>query len=80
MQDDSLGEGMSLWAIENLDDCGEGLFIVDAPSEEEAVRIHDEKEPQTIITSIEQIQWIDLALVTGELGESYYFKRQKERA
>ena len=68
---------MSLWAIENEDSAGEGLFVVDAPSEEEAVRIHDIKEPQTTITSIEQIEWIDLALVTGELGESYYYERQR---
>src|SRR6266702_4151368 len=69
---------MSLWAIENEDAAGEGLFIVDAASEEEAVRIHDTKEAQTTITSVEQISCIDLALVTGRLGESYYFERQRK--
>lgn len=69
---------MSLWAIENLDDAGEGLFVVDADSKEEALRIHDTKNGEMEIRSVEQIGWIDLALVTGERGESYYFERQRE--
>jgi hypothetical protein len=69
---------MSLWAIENLDDAGEGLFVCDARNRLEAIRMHREKNKGMKVTSCERLKWIDLALVTGALGESYYFKRRKE--
>jgi hypothetical protein len=68
---------MSLWAIENLDDAGEGLFVCEAWSKAEALRIHRKKNKGLKVTSCEKMEWIDLALVTGERGESYYFKRQE---
>lgn len=67
---------MALWVIENLDDAGEGMFCVDAGSKGEAMRIHMQKNPGLKITSIEKLKWVDLALVTGERGESYYYKRR----
>lgn len=67
-----------LWCIENLDECGEGMFIVDAESLQDAMLAHDDKNPQAKITSIEQVEWIDLALVSGELGESYYLERNRK--
>jgi hypothetical protein len=67
---------VSLWAIENLDDAGEGLFVCEARSKEEALRIHATKNGHLKVTSVEKLKWIDLALVTGERGESYYFKRK----
>ena len=68
---------MSLWCIENVDAAGEGMFIVDAEDLQAAVFAHDTKNPGLVITSIEQVEWVDLALVTGELGESYFFERKR---
>lgn len=69
---------MSLWCIENMDDCGEGMFVCDAESLQDALLLHDDKNPQAKVTSIERIEWVDLALVSGELGESSYFERQRK--
>jgi hypothetical protein len=69
---------MSLWAIENLDDCGEGLFVCEAWSKAETLRIHKKKNKGMKVTNCEKLKWIDLALVTGERGESYYFKRNQQ--
>lgn len=66
-----------MWVIENLDDAGEGMFVCDAPDEETALRMHSEKNNGVEVTSCEQLPWVDLALVTGERGESYYFERQR---
>lgn len=65
-----------MWVIENLDDAGEGMFVCDAPNRKAALRIHRRKNKGLKVTSCEQIKWVDLALVTGELGESYYSKRK----
>jgi len=64
-----------MWVIENLDDVGEGMLIVDVPTKAEALKIHAEKNAGAKITSIEKVKWVDLALVTGERGEAYYFNR-----
>jgi hypothetical protein len=56
---------MSLWCIENLDDAGEGMFIVNARSKEEALKVHAERNARLEVTSCERIKWVDLALVTG---------------
>ena len=69
---------MSLWCIENVDDAGEGMFVVDAGSKGEAMRMHMQKNPGLKVTSIERIKWVDLALVTGERGEGYYFERGRK--
>jgi hypothetical protein len=69
---------MSLWCIENLDDAGEGMFVVDARSKEEALRAHAQKNGDMEVTSCKRIKWVDLALVTGERGESYYFERGRK--
>jgi hypothetical protein len=68
---------MSLWCIENLDDAGEGMFIVDTSSKEVALRHHAKKNPQAKVTRCERVRWVDFALVTGERGESYYFERSR---
>jgi hypothetical protein len=73
------GGGMSLWCIENLDDAGEGMFLVEAEDEMEALRIHAEKNRGMKVTRCEQVAWVDLALVTGERGESSYFERQRQK-
>ena len=68
---------MALWIIENEDEAGEGMFVVDATTKEKAIEKHNERNPGIKITSIEKSEWVDLALVTGERGESYYFERQR---
>jgi len=68
---------MSLWVIENLDACGEGMFICEAWSKAEALRIYRKKNKGVKVTSCEKLKWVDLALVTGERGESYYFERER---
>jgi hypothetical protein len=71
-----------LWCIENLDDAGEGMFLVDARDEQEALSEYAKKHSKCgcEITSVEQVAWIDLATVSGERGETYYFERQREAA
>ena len=64
-----------MWVIENLDDCGEGMFCCDAPDKETALAMHAKKNKGMKVTSCYRTQWVDFALVTGELGESYYFER-----
>jgi hypothetical protein len=54
------------------------MFLCDAPSLQDAMLMHDSKNPQARITSIEETAWVDLALVTGERGESYYFERGRK--
>ncbi len=71
---------MSLWVIENLDDCGEGMFVCEAWSKAEALRIHAKKNKGMKVTSCEKLKWVDLALVTGERGEFLYYQRQREKA
>lgn len=39
---------------------------------------HKKKNKGLKVTSCEQVEWVDLALVTGKLGESYYFERGRE--
>ena len=68
---------MALWIIENEDEAGEGMFVVDAPTKEKAIEEHNKKNPGLKITSVEKSKWVDLALVTGERGESMYFERQR---
>jgi hypothetical protein len=68
---------MNLWCIENVDEAGEGMFIASAETKREALRMHLEKNPQAQITSIKRTRWVDLALVTGERGESYYYERKR---
>jgi hypothetical protein len=70
---------MSLWCIENVDDAGEGMFLVDAPSESVARTWHRKKNGKLKITSCEKVKWVDLALVSGKLGESYYFERGRQK-
>ncbi len=69
---------MSLWCIENQDDAGEGMFICNAWSKVEAMRKHAKKNKGMKVTSCEKVEWVDLALVTGERGESYYFERGRK--
>ena len=64
-----------MWVIENLDDAGEGLFACDAATKEEALRMHSEKNKAEVMTC-EETPWIDLALVTGVCGESFYIQPQ----
>jgi len=71
---------MALWCIENVDSAGEGMFVVDAPSKEVAMAWHREKNGSMTVTRCEQVKWVDLALVTGELGESYYFERGRQKS
>jgi len=66
-----------LWCIENLDDAGEGMFIVDAPDREAALALHAEQNAGITVTSCEQILWVDLALVINEHGEYAYFERAR---
>jgi hypothetical protein len=51
------------------------MFICDAYSRAEALRKHAKKNKGMKVTSCEKLEWVDLALVTGERGESYYFER-----
>lgn len=69
---------MSLWVIENLDDAGEGMFVCDAPNKKTALKMHDEKNKGMKVLDCQRVKWVDLALVTGKLGESYYFERQRK--
>jgi len=73
---------MSLWCIETVDDAGEGMFVVDARDEQEALAEYAKKHSNCAceITSVEQMKWIDLATVSGERGETYYFERKREEA
>ena len=71
---------MALWCIENLDDAGEGMFVIDAGSKGEALRMHMQKNAGMKVTSIEKVKWVDLALVSGVLGESYYYERQRKKS
>lgn len=69
---------MSLWAIENFDDAGEGLFVCDAESPEDAIRIYREHENNPAqIVSVEQVQWIDMATVTGEFNQTNFYEKKR---
>jgi hypothetical protein len=70
---------MPLWAIENEDEAGEGLFIVDAPNRNAAFKIYRLKEGKTKVTVIYLTEWISLATVTGERGETYYFEQRSKK-
>ena len=65
-----------MWIIENVDSFGEGMFICDAASKEEALRKHAEKNKDLEVTRCEQSEWVDLALITGRHGASSYFQTQ----
>lgn len=70
-----------MWVIENMDDEGdEGMFVCNAPTKKLALKMHEKKNRGMKVTSCERVKWVDLALVTGELGESYYFQRQANAA
>ena len=68
---------MPLFLIENMDDCGEGMFIVDAASKKDALRMHNKMERHAKVTDISKVKWVSLALVTGERGECYYKERMR---
>lgn len=69
-----------LWCVENEDECGEGMILLLARTEEEAREKAQKREPQATITSCESVLMVDLALVTGERGMSYYFERNREKS
>jgi hypothetical protein len=69
-----------LWCVENLDDNGEGMILLLARDEETARTKAQKMEPQARITRCESVLWVNMALVSGERGQSYYFERNREKA
>ena len=71
---------MPMFVITDLDNAGEGLFVVSARDKEQALRKHAKYVPGTPdhpieIVSCERTDWISLAYATGQRGEGIYVRR-----